>query len=379
MIAPRHPFKIAFVFGTRPEAIKMAPVITHMGTLDAFDITTILTGQHREMLDQVVRVFDIPVTRDLNVMRENQSLPELTANLCAAVGAALTDIRPDCVIVQGDTTSCFVGALAAHYEKIPVAHLEAGLRTGDKWRPFPEEMNRRMVAALADFHFAPTDGARQNLLAEGVPESIVWVTGNSGVDALRLINERQGIVAQPDLDAAIRKCQGPVIAVTTHRRENVPFMSGIAAAIHELLEADPRLSVIFPVHLSPKVRNAVVPILADADRCHLIDPLPYDQFVLLLRRCDIILTDSGGVQEEAPYLGKPILVMRRATERPEAVNAGTVKLVGEDQNAIFDNTLTLLNDPDRRAEMSKAANPYGDGHTSERVADILIERLKHRT
>lgn len=367
--------KICFVFGTRPEAIKVAPVIGHLSSLDTCDVVTILTAQHREMLDQVVRVFDIPVTHDLNVMKPSQSLSSLTGVLCDRIAAVLERERPDCVIVQGDTTSCFVGALAAFYQEIPVGHLEAGLRTHDIRQPFPEEMNRRLVGSLATFHFAPTEGARSNLLNENVPNERIWVTGNSGVDALRIISEREDLMPAGPLADVLSRCDGRILTVTSHRRENLPFMAGIASAIRRLVEADPALHVVFPVHLSPRVREAVGPVLGEAERCHLLEPLPYDQFVGLMKRSDVLLTDSGGIQEEAPYLGKPVLVLRRKSERPEAIEAGTVKLVGDVEETIFERTLALLNDPEERARMSRRINPYGDGHTSERVAEVLFREL----
>jgi len=369
------PLKICFVFGTRPEAIKVAPVVEHFRSQKAYQVVTLLTAQHREMLDQVVRVFDLPVTHDLDVMTADQTLPSLTATLCTRIAKVLQTESPACVVVQGDTTSCFVGALAAFYHGIPVAHLEAGLRTDDIRQPFPEEMNRRLVSSLATYHFAPTDIARDNLVKENVPEDRIWVTGNSGVDALRIIRQRAKLDVDSDLARALDACNGKIITVTTHRRENVPFMRDIAAAIFELIEADEHLHVIFPVHLSPTVRERVVPLLQSVDRCHLLEPLPYDQFVLLMERTDLMLTDSGGIQEEAAYLGKPTLVMRRKTERPEAVSSGSVRLVGDDQQSIFDAALALLQDSNALRTMATTSQPFGDGHTSERVAQILIEQL----
>ncbi len=363
--------RVCFVFGTRPEAIKVAPVILHLASLDAFEVVTVVTAQHREMLDQVVRVFGIPVHHDLNVMQPAQQLSSLTSVLCERIGAVLREVQPDCVIVQGDTTSSFIGALAAFYEEIPVAHLEAGLRTNDIGQPFPEEINRRLVSPLASFNFAPTEGAKANLLRENIPEDRIWVVGNSGIDALRIISERQDVRPTGALAEVLEQCNGTTVAVTSHRRENIPFMSGIASAIADLVAANADLHVVFPVHLSPKVRGAVMPILEGVERCHLLDPLPYDQFVVLMKRSDLILTDSGGIQEEAPYLGKPVLVMRRKTERPEAIEAGTAMLVGDGQETIRSRTLALLNDPAERERMSRATNPFGDGHTSERVGEIL--------
>lgn len=371
-------FKTCFVFGTRPEAIKVAPVIEHLASLDAFDVVTVLTAQHREMLDQVVRLFDIPVSYDLDVMKPGQTLPGLTAVLCERISEVLIKEQPSCVVVQGDTTSCLVGALAAFYEQIPVAHLEAGLRTHDIAQPFPEEMNRRLVSVIADYHLAPTEIARSNLLKENIPADRIWVTGNSGMDALRIIGDRAEPAPDSQLADALQQCRGRLVTVTTHRRENLPFMTGIAAAIDRLLKADDNLHVIFPVHLSPRVREAVVPILSKADRCHLLDPLPYDQFVVLMKRSDVLLTDSGGIQEEAAYLGKPTLVMRRKTERPEVATAGTARLVGDNQDSIFNQALELLQNPQARDRMSQIAHPYGDGHTSERVAGILSEQLAAR-
>ncbi len=368
------PIRICFVFGTRPEAIKVAPVIANLGACKAFEVITVLTGQHREMLDQVVDVFGIPVTHDLDVMQPEQTLSGLTSVLCERVGEVLRRESPDCVVVQGDTTSCFVGGLAAFYHGIPVAHLEAGLRTNDVRQPFPEEMNRRLVGRLATVHFAPTESARENLLRENVADNRIWVVGNSGIDALRIVSERPNLEPEGPLADALSQCAGTVIAVTSHRRENMPFMSGIAEAIRELAEIE-KVDVVFPVHLSPKVRGAVLPILERVARCHLLEPLAYDQFVAMMKRSDILLTDSGGVQEEAPYLGKPVLVIRRKTERPEAVDAGTVRLVGENRTSIVSATRELIHDAELRARMSRAINPYGDGHTSERVARILLEYL----
>jgi len=353
----------------------MAPLIRHLSSLDWCDVVTLLTAQHREMLDQVVRVFDIPVTHDLNVMKPSQSLSSLTGVLCDAIAGVLERERPDCVLVQGDTTSCFVGALAAFYQEIPVGHLEAGLRTHDIRQPFPEEMNRRLVGSLATFHFAPTETGRSNLLKENVPDERIWVTGNSGVDALRIISERENLIPPGPLADVLSRCDGRIVTVTSHRRENIPFMTGIASAIRRLVQADPTLHAIFPVHLSPRVRQAVGPVLGETERCHLLEPLPYDQFVGLMKRSHVLLTDSGGIQEEAPYLGKPVLVLRRKSERPEAVEAGTVKLVGDVEQTIFERTLALLNDPQELARMSRRINPYGDGHTSERVAEILLREL----
>jgi len=364
---------ICFVIGTRPEVIKCWPVIRHLRSRPEFKVSVLLTGQHRELLHQATDLLDVSATIDLDVMTHNQSLPALTATLCTRLGGALGQLNPDCVIVQGDTTSVFVGALAAFYANIPVGHLEAGLRTSNVRNPFPEEMNRRLTTVLAKYHFAPTETAKADLLRENVPADSIWVTGNTGIDALRIMSQHlHEYPIDPQLKLALADVSARVIAVTIHRRENRAFMQGIAHAIRAITNDHPDLQVVFPVHLSQAVRDAFLPILKDHDRCHLIDPLDYANFVRLLNRCFLVLTDSGGVQEEAPYLGKPVLVVRRTTERPEAVQAGAARLIGEQPHAIINNVTQLLTDPQVYKSMARSISPYGDGHASQRIADVLL-------
>ena len=370
--------KICFVIGTRPEAIKVWPLVVELQAREAFEVQVLLSGQHRELLHQAVELLKLPVSADLDVMQPNQSLESLTARLIERIGEALKKLQPDCIIVQGDTTTVFIAALAAFYAQIPVGHLEAGLRTDNIRHPFPEEMNRRLTSVLADWHFAPTETARTALRREGVPDERIWVTGNSVIDALRLMTEQlDEYPVDPqlgdvlaDTDAADR-----IIAVTVHRRENQPFMRGIAEAFARILREHTQARIVFPVHLSPAVREAFMPVLADQPRCHLLEPLDYANFVRLLTRCHIVLSDSGGVQEEAPYLGKPVLVMRRVTERPEAVEAGTVRIVGEQPDAIVAAVSQLLTDSAAYESMARAVSPYGDGHACPRIAEILAAEL----
>ena len=341
-----------------------------------FDVQVLLSGQHRELLHQAVELLGLPVTRDLAVMQPGQSLESLTARLVEGIGDALAQLRPDAVIVQGDTTTVFVGALAAFYAGVPVGHLEAGLRTYNVRHPFPEEMNRRLTSVLTDWHFAPTDAARDALLREGVPAERIWVTGNTGIDALRLMRNRLADYAVDEQLAAVPDVPGErLLAVTVHRRENQPFMTGIAEAFARILAEFADTRIVFPVHLSPAVRSAFEPVLGAAERCHLMEPLDYANFARLLTRCHLVLTDSGGVQEEAPYLGKPVLVMRRTTERPEAVAAGTVRMVGEQPDAIVAAAGELLRDEAAYARMARAVSPYGDGHACPRIAAVLAEAL----
>jgi len=364
--------RVCFILGTRPEVIKCWPVIRHLQTLETFDVQTILTGQHRELLHQAVRLLKVPVTADLNVMTPGQTLEGLTSVLCQKIAGALRELSPDCVVVQGDTTSVFVGALTAYYAGIRVGHIEAGLRTDNVRHPFPEEMNRRLTAHLAHFHFAPTETARTALLRENVPADRIWVTGNTGIDALRIISKRLDEYAvDAALERALKESPQRIIAVTVHRRENRGAMEGIARALLTITQTCDDVSIIFPVHLAPAVREAFMPVLRGRLRCHLIEPLDYPNFVRLLTRSHLVLTDSGGVQEEGPYLGKPVLVMRRTTERPEAAEAGTVRLIGQQPNDIVEAVSVVLKDPATYAAMARAVSPYGDGHASQRIAMVL--------
>ncbi|ALM54660.1 non-hydrolyzing UDP-N-acetylglucosamine 2-epimerase [Halomonas huangheensis] len=368
--------KTLCAFGTRPEAIKMAPLALALQADERFDAKVCVTGQHREMLDQVLDLFALVPDYDLAVMRPGQDLTDVTAAILQGMRDVLSTVKPDIVLVHGDTATTFAVTLAAYYQQIPVAHVEAGLRTGNIYSPWPEEANRKLTGALAELHFAPTDRSCENLLAEGVSPDKVHVTGNTVVDALLDVVARlegddsyqQQFGAHFDFLDSNRK----LILVTGHRRES--FGDGferICRALHDTAAQHPEVQIVYPVHLNPNVREPVNRLLSDVDNVHLIEPLDYLPFVYLMNRAHIILTDSGGIQEEAPSLGKPVLVMRETTERPEAVQAGTVKLVGTDVDRIVSELKTLLTDQQAYEAMSYAHNPYGDGKACARILDIL--------
>lgn len=373
--------RVLIVLGTRPEAIKLAPLIKALQTLaengGALEIRVCATAQHREMLDQVLNVFGITAEFDLDVMSPGQDLTDITSRVLNGLREVFHSWKPNMVIVHGDTTTTFTASLAAFYQKIPVAHIEAGLRTGDVYSPWPEEMNRRLTGSLATLHFAPTELARTNLLSDGVAENVIWVTGNTVIDALLEIASR--IERNTDIKARLEKQfsflapNRKMILVTGHRRENLG--AGFEQICHALKNLSGRgdVEIVYPVHLNPQVREPVNRILGDAPNVHLVDPLEYLPFVYLMSRSYLILTDSGGIQEEAPSLGKPVLVMRDTTERPEAVEAGTVKLVGTDSALILAEALRLLDDPAEYSRMSLAHNPYGDGHAAKRIAAVIAE------
>ncbi len=368
--------RISLIFGTRPEAIKLCPLILELKKHPEFEPHVCVTGQHRQMLDQVLGVFEVVPDVDLHLMQPDQTLAALTARAITAVDSYMCDCKPDIVIVQGDTTTSFCAALAAFYRSIPVGHVEAGLRTWNRLSPFPEEVNRVMTSRIADLHFAPTPRAKENLLQEGVPASRVFVTGNTVIDALHIAvgkvrKNPPGIPGVPKelLNGDSRR---PLILITGHRRES--FGEGFARiclAIAELAGRFPEVAFVYPVHLNPKVREPVFAVLSGRPNVHLIDPVDYLSFVALMTRSRIVLTDSGGVQEEAPGLGKPVLVLRDTTERPEAVEAGTVRLVGTDKGTIVDGVTTLLRDENTYLAMARAVNPYGDGKACPRIVDAL--------
>lgn len=340
----------------------MAPV--YRCIKDHYETFVCVTAQHREMLDQVMEFFEVPAHRDLDIMSHNQTLTQVTTRVLDGVSASIQDIRPDLVFVHGDTTTAFVSALAAFYAHIPVGHVEAGLRTRRMDEPFPEEMNRRQIGSLASLHFAPTARSRENLLAEAVPSESITVTGNTAIDALKLALRMPAVEQAPRM---FRDGSRGVL-VTAHRRENFgPGMENICRALLALKEAHADLHVVFPVHYNPNVRNTVERLLAGQDRITLIDPVDYAQFVRLMNDCHLVITDSGGVQEEAPSLGKPVLVLRDCTERPEAVTAGTVRIVGTNTEAILKEAGRLLGDAKEYALMARAVNPYGDGRASQRI------------
>jgi UDP-N-acetylglucosamine 2-epimerase len=372
--------KVSVLFGTRPEAIKLAPVILALRDEPEIDCRVCVTAQHRQMVDQVLEAFGLVPDADLDLMRPGQTLAGLTARSVEAIDAYLADERPDLVLVQGDTTTVLCASLAAFYRKVPVGHVEAGLRTGDMAAPWPEEANRVLTTRLAALHFAPTERSRRNLLAEGVPADRVFLTGNTVVDALLMAlgKVRAAPPAIPGLPAALTAPGGAktLVLITGHRRENFgDGFESICAAIRELARLFPDAAFVYPVHLNPSVRDPVRRILgaSPGGNVHLIEPLGYLEFVALMARSTLILTDSGGVQEEAPSLGKPVLVMRETTERPEAVDAGTVRLVGTDERTIVAETSRLLNDPAAHAAMTRAHNPYGDGLAAGRIVAACLE------
>ncbi|MGQ0568934.1 MAG: non-hydrolyzing UDP-N-acetylglucosamine 2-epimerase [Armatimonadota bacterium] len=357
------------IFGTRPEAVKMAPVVARLRESTDFVPVVVVTAQHREMLDQVLRLFDIVPDRDLDIMLPEQSLFDISTRALARLDPVLAEVEPAMVLVQGDASSTMLGALAAFYHRIPVGHVEAGLRTWDKYRPFPEEMNRRLTSALTDLHFAPTAHARANLLREGVPPERIVVTGNTVIDALLNVVRRPEI----ELPAGLPSLDGRrLLLVTTHRRENWGDpLRQIYLALLDLLERFPDVAIVFSVHRNPAVRRVAEEVLGRHPRAHLIEPPDYGPWVRLMAKAHLILTDSGGVQEEAPALGTPVLVLREVTERPEGVEAGTVEIVGMARERIVERAGRLLADPDARAAMAGVRNPYGDGHASPRIVAAL--------
>jgi UDP-N-acetylglucosamine 2-epimerase (non-hydrolysing) len=355
------------VIGTRPEAIKLAPLaLAARRQPERFEPLVVTTSQHREMLDQMLADFELRVDLDLDIMKPDQDLSHVMSTALEGLHQAIGQEHPDCVVVQGDTTTTFAGALAAFYQRVPVAHVEAGLRTWDRYRPFPEEINRKLTTALAEWHFAPTAAARANLLAEGVAAERIWVTGNTSIDALFLTLERAR------RSGALRVRPGRTLLLTAHRRENhgAP-MENICTAVLQLLDAFEDLRVVFPVHLSPRVRRTVFARLEGHPRVALQEPMDYRTFVVAMNEAHLILTDSGGVQEEAPSLGKPVLVLRDKTERPEGVEAGTARVVGTDTATIVEAATRLLSDPEEYGRMSQAQNPYGDGKACARILDVL--------
>lgn len=367
------PIKVMTIFGTRPEAIKMAPVVRELAARPGL-ITPVVTvtAQHREMLDQVLQLFGITPDHDLDIMAQGQTLFDITGRALAGLNAALAAERPDLVLVHGDTTTTFAGSLAAFYHQIPVGHVEAGLRTNNKFSPFPEEMNRKLTGALTDLHFAPTETARANLLAEGVSAEAVFVTGNTVIDALlATVDASYRFAGSPLADIAFGEKR--VILVTTHRRENLGEpLRHVYQALRDIVAEFADVEVVFPMHRNPLVREAVEAELGGLTRVHLIEPLDYQPFANLIARSHMVLTDSGGIQEEAPSLGKPVLVLRDTTERPEAVEAGTVKLVGTDRAAVYGETRRLLTDGAEYRRMAMACNPYGDGLAARRIVDYIL-------
>jgi UDP-N-acetylglucosamine 2-epimerase (non-hydrolysing) len=363
------------IFGTRPEAIKMAPIVSAFQESAEFDCIVTVTGQHREMLDQVNELFGIEPDHDLNILQPGQSLSAIMTRTIDGLDKLFAEKKPDAVIVQGDTTTSTAGAIAAFYHGIPVVHVEAGLRSGDLFSPFPEEANRKITSQIASLHLAPTSTSKANLLAEGIAEEDIVVTGNSVIDALLTTVDKEIPFSDPqleDLAASGRR----ILLVTTHRRENQgDAMRGVGRALARIAEAEPDLVIVLPAHKNPVVREAVLPALEGKENVVVTEPLAYGEFTRMLSMAHIVLTDSGGVQEEAPSLGKPVLVMRDNTERPEAVTAGTVSLIGTDEETIVKEVDRLLNQQDAFDAMANAVNPYGDGKAAERTVGAVAELL----
>lgn len=363
--------RVMSVFGTRPEAIKMAPLVLELKKYAEIESLCCVTAQHRQMLDSVMEVFDLQADADLNIMAPRQTLSSITSKCITGMDDVLDALKPDLILVHGDTSTTFAGALSAFYHQIPVGHVEAGLRTYDRYSPFPEEMNRKMVGAIAELHFAPTENNRKNLEKENITEG-VFVTGNTVIDALKTTVRPDYVFSTEELNTLDYEGK-KVILVTCHRRENYGEpMKNIMLALRQIAETYEDVALVYPVHLSPVVRDAVKEYLEGAPRVHLIDPLPADEMHNLMGRCYMVMTDSGGLQEEAPALGKPVLVMRKETERPEAVLAGTVKIAGVEQNTIFQMAAELIESKTAYEAMAHAVNPYGDGEACRRIAEAIL-------
>lgn len=372
----KMPKRVLVVFGTRPEAIKMAPVIQALrSSPDLFRVTVAVTAQHREMLDQVLSLFDVIPDYDLDIMQEGQTLFEVTTRSLVGLERVLKEIRPDIVLVQGDTTTTFVAALGAFYFQIPVGHVEAGLRTGDRYAPFPEEINRHLTGVLAEIHFAPTARARAALLREGVDPESVYVTGNTVIDALHQVVRADYAFREPAVAEAV-KSGHRLILVTTHRRENWGEpLTNAYRALKRAVYHHPDAAIVFPVHKNPRVRQTAAAVFARCPRIYLTEPLPYGEFANLMAKSHLVVTDSGGLQEEAPALGKPVLVLREVTERPEALAAGTVALVGTEEERVFTSVSRLLTCTEAYRRMATAVNPYGDGKAANRISAALVHHF----
>ncbi|MFC7365188.1 MULTISPECIES: non-hydrolyzing UDP-N-acetylglucosamine 2-epimerase [Bhargavaea] len=363
--------KVMVVFGTRPEAIKMCPLVKELKTRETLETIVCVTGQHREMLDQVLHAFEVQPDYDLSIMKAKQSLFDVTINILEKMKAVIEEVKPDVVLVHGDTSTTFVTSLACFYLQIPVGHVEAGLRTYNIYSPYPEEFNRQAVGLVAKYHFAPTETSKENLVKEGKNSADIYVTGNTAIDALQTTVQEDYYHEQLEWASDSR-----LIMITAHRRENLGEpMRNMFRAIKRIIDEQPDIKAIYPIHMNPVVREAANEILGDSDRVRIIEPLEVLDFHNFLAQSYMILTDSGGIQEEAPSLGKPVLVMRDTTERPEGIAAGTLKLVGTEEDTIYNTFKQLLEDEEEYSKMSKASNPYGDGFASKRIADVLEHHL----
>jgi UDP-N-acetylglucosamine 2-epimerase (non-hydrolysing) len=370
----KNQLKVMTVFGTRPEAIKMAPLVKELEKYpERIESIVTVTAQHRQMLDQVLQIFEITPDFDLNIMKERQTLIDVTTRSLEGLNQVLAEVKPDIVLVHGDTTTTFVASLAAFYHSIPIGHVEAGLRTHNKYSPYPEEMNRQLTGVLADLHFSPTAQARQNLLVENKKEESIFVTGNTAIDALKTTVRAN--YSHPVLE---KLGNGRLLLVTAHRRENIGEpMENMFRAIRRVVEKHPDVQVVYPVHMNPVVREIANRVLGENERIHLIEPLDVIDFHNFASRAYLILTDSGGVQEEAPSLGVPVLVLRDTTERPEGIEAGTLKLAGTDEETIFTLADELLFNPTAHDKMAHASNPYGDGHASKRIVQAILHHFEN--
>lgn len=368
--------KVMSIFGTRPEAIKMAPLVKKLQETEEIDSVLCVTAQHRQMLDMVLDLFELKPDYDLDIMEHGQSISDITVKVLKGMENILQEVKPDIVLVHGDTSTTFVGALAAFYQQIPVGHVEAGLRSGNIYSPYPEEMNRKLTTNLASLYFAPTTGNYDNLIKENITSEKIFITGNTVIDALLQVVKEEYVFDNPLLNG-IDYRNKKVVVMTCHRRENWGEpMENIFKAVVDIKERHKDVEIIFPVHLNPKIRELAKDIMGNMEGVHLIEPLDYEPFVNLLNKAHLILTDSGGIQEEAPALGKPILVLREETERPEAVGAGTVKIVGVDGDKIIKEVEELLSNPKSYSQMANATNPYGDGRACERIVDALKYHFK---
>lgn len=363
--------KVLSVFGTRPETIKMAPLVKELDKRPEIDSIVCVTGQHRQMLDQVLEAFDIKPHYDLDIMRDGQTLTDITVRVLEGMNKVIAETQPDIVLVHGDTSTAFASAMSAFYNRVPIGHVEAGLRTYNKYSPYPEEINRQFIGTVADMNFSPTEKSKQNLINEGKDPATIYVTGNTAIDTMSLT------VRDDYSDETVEWAKGSrLIVLTAHRRENIgDTMRGMFRAIKKICEKHTDVKVVYPVHLNPAVVSAANEVLGDMDRVRLIKPLEVFEFHNLLAKSHIILTDSGGIQEEAPSLHKPVIVLRDTTERPEGVEAGTLKLAGTDENVIYEMIDELLTSDEQYEKMASAKNPYGDGHASERIADAIIEKF----
>lgn len=367
--------KIITIFGTRPEAIKMAPLVKELEKREGIESKICVTAQHREMLDQVLELFDIKPDYDLNIMKTKQSLTGITNRILEGLEDIFKEEKPDMILVHGDTTTTFSSALAAYYQQIKVGHVEAGLRTFDKYFPFPEEMNRKLTGAIADLHFSPTKGAKNNLLREGIDEKSIYITGNTVIDAMLHTVEDDYVFENEELNKIDFKNK-KVIMITAHRRENWgEGISNVCEALNQIVNENKDVELVYLVHLNPIVKDMVYEKLGNKERIHLLNPLDTKETHNLMNKCFMVMTDSGGLQEEAPHLGKPVLVLRDVTERPDAVEYGTVKLVGTNKEKIIDEANILINSKEAYEKMSKAVNPYGDGKASERICDAIMKYL----